>query len=406
MVGLFSPLDLELNLSPGVLTPPLRCLLVASCNDAQSFKMGAQQFQRYLGTRISVSTARRYTECDGALCLAARERNRHLSPDQPEVEGSAVDPEVGDTLQSEPAAIPVNNIDVLELLEETGVQKPGPGTAPEADPKENLHLPKSPKMWVSADGAMVRLVGGSWREVRILVVGVVQPAPHPKDPERVRTTEQSYYARLCGSAKHFIEEVGEEVIRRKVYKSAITGAGSDGADWCQALFNRWCPRAERILDIYHAGCRIAEFLKAHYHGLPDVAERQRKSTMEKLKERGPAELLNTLRTWSTMEGPGQEAAAKQFAYFESRESLLQYPKMREKGIPFGTGCVESANQPVLHARMKGAGKFWAAENVNSMLVLRCALCSNRWDEEMAAIPAERERQRLLRREARLAGAKK
>ncbi len=127
--------------------------------------------------------------------------------------------------------------------------------------------------------------------------------------------------------------------------------------------------------------------------------------MEKLKERGPAELLNTLGTWSTMERSGQEAAAKQLAYFESRESLLQYPKMRQKGLPLGTGCVESANQHVLHTRMKGAGKFWAAKNVNSMLVLRCALCSNRWDDEMAVIPAERERQRLLRREARLAGAK-
>ena len=361
---------------------------------------------RYLGTRISVSTARRYTECDGGLCLAARERNRRLSPDQPEVEGSAVEPVVGEPLQSEPAAGPVPNIDISGPVEAIGVQEPGPGTTPEADPEENLHLPKSPKMWVSADGAMVRLVGGSWREVRSVVVGVVQPAPHPKDPERVRTMEQSYFARLCDSAKHFIDEVGDELIRREVSKSAVTGAGSDGADWCQALFNRWCPGAERILDIYHAGCRIGEFYKAHYHGLPDVAERQRKSTMEKLKERGPAELLNTLRTWSTMEGPGQEAAAKQIVYFESRESLLQYPKMREKGLPFGTGCVESANQHVLHARMKGAGKFWAAKNVNSMLVLRCALCSNRWDDEMAVIPAERERQRLLRREARLAGAKK
>ncbi len=100
MVGLFLPLDLELNLSPGALTPPLWRLLVASCSGAHAFKMVADQFLGCLGTRVGVSHAPRCTESAGASCLAARVRNRQLSPDEPGVEGSAVEPEIGRTLQS------------------------------------------------------------------------------------------------------------------------------------------------------------------------------------------------------------------------------------------------------------------------------------------------------------------
>lgn len=73
--------------------------------------------------------------------------------------------------------------------------------------------------------------------------------------------------------------------------------------------------------------------------------------------------------------------------------LLDYPGLRAAEWPIGTGAVESANELVVEERMKGPGMHWGEAHVDSMLALRNAECSRRWDQGCAATAARLTRER-------------
>lgn len=84
---------------------------------------------------------------------------------------------------------------------------------------------------------------------------------------------------------------------------------------------------------------------------------------------------------------------------------MQYPVCLAQGWPIGSGAVESGNKVVVEARLKGAGMHWAHNNVNRMLALRNALCSDRWAEARSQVLNQQHlhvrRMRQARRERHL-----
>ena len=58
---------------------------------------------------------------------------------------------------------------------------------------------------------------------------------------------------------------------------------------------------------------------------------------------------------------------------------LNYTTYTRRGLPLGSGAVESAIRRVINLRLKGNGMFWTAENAESMLQVRCQLLSTEWD---------------------------
>ena len=56
-------------------------------------------------------------------------------------------------------------------------------------------------------------------------------------------------------------------------------------------------------------------------------------------------------------------------YFGDAE-LFQYAALRAKGIPIGSGTVESAIRRVINLRIKGPGLFWYLQNAEKMVFLR------------------------------------
>lgn len=322
---------------PGELTPLLHERLVKAETAAKSFAAGADLFVTFTRTRVSEATARRYTERAGAV------------------------------------------MEALEALE------PCPHERSPAAPAEVKPSAGDPRpAWVGADGVFVRLVGGGWREVRTVSIGRVEPPRMVEGKERVTTTDLSYFSRLTESAEVFIDLAAVEFQRRGIADMPLVGAGSDGAEWCQHLFDRYCPEAERCLDFYHAGERVHAFSKALWKD-GTLSEWYAGDQLHTLKHQGPNRLLAALGCWSQAgsEAKVREAAGAQHAFFAARRELLDYPGIRAKGLPIGTGNAESANLHVVQDRLKGPGKFWGREHVNPMLALRNAWCSDRWDEAWA-----------------------
>lgn len=341
----FSPLDEELGLLPGRLTPRLHETLVRLSTTQPSFAKASAELAWHTGTVVHADTARRRTEAAGAVLVA------------------------------------YETAEAARILRE----HPEPPAGPD-------------KLLFSVDGAMVPVVGGQWKEVRTLAVGHVQPPkPGPEGPI-IQTTELSYFSRMTESSS-FAELALVELHRRGIERAGQVGAVVDGAGWCQGFIDYHYPEAVRILDLPHAGEHLTAIgqTAGSAGALLSPADQQR--LRDDLRENGPHGVLSELRPL-VAPFPADADVQTHLAYLESRQAQLQYPQFVAAGWPIGSGMVESANKLVVEDRLKGAGMHWETKNVNPMLALRNAFCNDRWDKLWTVIEQGLRQQVSVRRQAR------
>ncbi|MBA3405722.1 MAG: ISKra4 family transposase [Gemmatimonadaceae bacterium] len=340
----FFPLDDELALLPGRLTPRLLEELVHLAI-WMPFAQAAKQLKRSTRVELSEPTVRRQTLAAGAAYVAVQSAQaEHI-------------------LQTCP---------------------PCP-CAPEC-------------VVVSADGAMVPLRHGEWAEVKTLVIGERDPAAPAGDLHTL-----SYFSRLSDAAS-FGDAAVVETHRRGVAAADRVAGVVDGAEWLQGFLDLHCPDAVRILDFPHGVEHVNLVGQAVFGAGTPEASTWLATQRHTLKHEGGAALLSALR--SLMEAhPEAEGCRVPMAYLSKRVKQMEYPLFQAAGWPLGSGVVESANKVVVEGRLKGAGMRWARDNVNPMVALRTVVYSDRWDEGWADIvralcEGEREGRTRRRRQRR------
>jgi hypothetical protein len=328
----FFPLDEELELLPGSLTPHGHEMLVRLAG-WMPFEKASQLFEDFMGIQVSKSVSQRYTEAAGAAYEA---------------------------LQTE---------EVERLEREAPLAPAG------AD-----------KMQMSTDGAMVPLRHGQWAEVKTLVVGEVQEPVQEGGERVVHTRNLSYFSRKVTS-EVFERLALVEIQRRGVENARQVASVNDGADWEQSFTDYHRPDAVRILDFPHAGDHISEIGEFLYgEGTPETKQ-WLEERLHQLKHSGPAELLAEFRTLQNQH-PEEKAVSGNLAYLEKRISQIQYPQFQAEGWPIGSEIVESGNKLVVEARLKGSGMHWADGSVNPMLAIRNILCSDRWKKDWPKVAVQ------------------
>jgi hypothetical protein len=320
----FFPLDEQLACGRGGVTPTVHELIVL-LGTHLPFACAAQLLERFVGVRISPSTVRRFTETAGvALCA---------------VETAFVE-RVGRELPDAPVG-----------------------------PAEQL---------MSVDGAMVPVVGGEWREVKTVAIGAIH-----RTPDGPCTTDQLSYCSRMSDVETFSQSVTGECHRRGTARARVVAAVADGAPWCQQVFDDQVPGSVRILDFPHAVGHLAEVAEAVF-GRATTAANAWLALHRRILRDGDPELVLTALADVPVTTAADPAAAELIrdqvlAYFTKRRPQITYAAFRARGLPIGSGAVESANKQVVEARLKGAGMHWTPDNVNPMLALRAAWCSDRWD---------------------------
>jgi hypothetical protein len=267
--------------------------------------------------------------------------------------------------------------------------------------RETPPAPTGPdKLYLSADGAFVPLVGGVWEEVKTLVIGEIAAPVLEKGEPVVHTRNLSYFSRLT-EVETFKRLALVETHRRGVETAGQVGAVVDGAEWLQGFVSWHRPDALRILDFPHASGYVGKIGQATFGAESPELSVWFKRQLHELKHQGPAEVLAELHDM-VLEHP--QAAAlelpKTLAYLEKRKSQLQYPTFQAQGWPIGSGATESGNKLVVEARLKGAGMHWARTHVDPMLALRNIVCNDRWDETWPQIVVYLRRQEAHRRAER------
>jgi len=320
----FFPLDDELQLLPGGLTPRLQEQLTR-LGAWMPFEKAAVLLQDFTRVAVSEDYARRHTEDAGAAYVA------------------------------------VQTAEVERLERDTPVPPPGPA-----------------KLCLSADGAMVPLVGGVWAEVKTLAIGEVAAPVWEKGEWVVHTHAVSYFSRLADN--HTFERLAlVETHRRGVETAGQVGAVLDGAEWLQGFVTFHRPDAVRILDFPHGAEYVGKMGQAVYGDGTPESQAWLPPHLHRLKHDGPREVLADLRALIQAH-PALPELADPLAYLEKREAQMQYPAFQAAGWPIGSGTVESGNKLVVEARLKGSGMHWARAHVDPLLALRNIVCNDRWEE--------------------------
>ena len=344
----FSPLDEALDLLPGELSPRLVEGLVR-CGVKVPFAQAAEDLRFFCGVWVSEDTARRQTEAAGAAYVA------------------------------------VQDAELARLERELPPPPQGP-----------------PIQQVSADGAMVPLVHGKWAEVKTLAVGTVTTVVGKDGPE-VCTRDLTYFSRLTDAAT-FTRQARVELHQRGTQTAELVVVLGDGSVWIQAIPDTYCPDAVRILDFPHAAEHLTEAAQASLGSQPLLFHTWLAEQMHALKHDTPEPVLAALRLLPTDAAPDPVAAAaardETLGYLEARLEQIQYADFRRRGLPIGSGAMESACKLVVEARLKGSGMHWEPEHVSPMVALRTVLCSKRWAEAWPKIQQELRRRAYAQRLAR------
>lgn len=338
----FSPLDEELGLGAAHLSPWLVEGTVR-LGTWMPFERVPAALAFFTGVQITAETARRLTEGAGAALVAA------------ETEAAAV----------------------LER------EQPDPPAGPAVQQ-------------VSADGAMVPLVGGEWAEVKTVAIGRVVR----QTDGTVQTQDLSYFSRLADH-ETFARLAWGELYRRGTPTAGVVAGVMDGSEWLQGFLDYHRPDAIRILDFPHAVEHLAAAAQVTF-GPGTVAtcawlEAQRHT----LRHGEPGDVLAALRALPTAAAPDSASAEAvrdaTLGYLTKRWAQIQYLTFAAEGYPIGSGIVESGNKLVVEARLKGSGMHWARANVDPMLALRDAACSDRWEAAWPQLCQQHREQQAARR---------
>jgi len=186
-------------------------------------------------------------------------------------------------------------------------------------------------------------------------------------------------------------------------QAEVVAFRSDGAPWIwdrlEWVIRRVGLKAKQVslgLDWCHAAHHISLALESL------VAEAERKRVFKKLRKwlkagswrQVVAELMSLA---VAADLPSTAPVWTEIAYLDRHgsEGHLDYATYRRRGLPSGSGAIESAIRRVINLRMKGNSIFWEEENAEAMLALRGLVLSRRWKTTFAKITESMARDRRL-----------
>jgi len=185
-----------------------------------------------------------------------------------------------------------------------------------------------------------------------------------------------------------VERVGQLLYRAALRvglgaRTKIHGVG-DGAKWIADQMKRvFCKNVKYLIDFYH----VSEYLAAAAeYGWTSEKEKWREENQNLLKQSKYEEVLQKISLrlpidWKEKKEEDVEdtPVEKCYRYLDNRKDQLDYKDAIEKGLPIGSGEIESSHRYVIQKRLKIAGAWWRPDTAEWMLNLRVLRANNDWN---------------------------
>lgn len=224
-----------------------------------------------------------------------------------------------------------------------------------------------------------------WREPKVLTIYVLNA-----EGKRDRTVPSVIDGTL-GDADAVFDLLRYHLLRLGAHQAEELTLIGDGAKWiwtrAQGLRGALGLAPERfheIVDYFHAVERLGDFAKSREAWSPEYRSTWTKVQKDRLKKGRIDEIEAALHQMSKSD---PEGLAKERPYWDRNRERLRFAAFRERGLPLGSGAVESSVRRVVNLRLKGASITWTEEHAEGVLHLRAHSKSGRWAELEGAVLA-------------------
>jgi hypothetical protein len=220
-----------------------------------------------------------------------------------------------------------------------------------------------------------------WREPKVVILFEVD-----KKGRMVRGSRPFIDGTLQGPDA-LIELVAFHLHRTGAAKAKVVTFAADGApwiwkrlDWVVAQVKLDPCRVVEVLDWCHAVHHVSVALAALPLAEPERKERY--NGLRRLLKEGKSRIvIKELETLAA--GEDEDSSVwREIRYLtkHSDAGRLRYNCFRCRGVPMGSGAIESTIRRVINLRLKGNGIYWTEDNAEAIFQLRAAVVSGRWDE--------------------------
>ena len=221
-----------------------------------------------------------------------------------------------------------------------------------------------------------------WREPKVLTIYVLG-----EDGRRDRTVPSVIDGTL-GDADAVFELLLFHLRRVGAHKATEVTFVADAAPWiwkrapglCEAL-GLDSERFHEVVDYFHVVQRLSEFSKSQ--AWTEEYRQGWYATQKRRLKAGDIEAIEAVFRQIFKRDP--EELKKQVEYFSAHRERLRYAPFRERGLPIGSGAVESSVRRVVNLRLKGSSVAWTEEHAEGVLHLRAQAKSGRWRELERAV---------------------
>jgi hypothetical protein len=152
----------------------------------------------------------------------------------------------------------------------------------------------------------------------------------------------------------------------------------DGAPWIWNQATTLWPEATQIVDLYHAREHVHEIAGLLAETLGDELDTWVAERLAELDAGNIKALIAAARKPLPRDGKCV-ALDKALPYFENNTHRMQYAHFRNLGMFVGSGVVEAGCKAIIGQRLKLSGMRWSVPGATSIIALRCAEGSGRWD---------------------------
>ena len=251
---------------------------------------------------------------------------------------------------------------------------------------------------VEIDGGRVRVrtviktvrVGGKrkrkpfrveWREPKVVIVFETD-----KKGRMVKGSRPVIDGTLQGPDV-LIELVAFHLHRLGAAGALVVTFAADGAPWIWARLD-WViakvgldpVRVVEVLDWCHAVHHLSLALAAM--GLVEDRRAAEYSRLRVLLKAGESAIVIAALEALAVGQPAASVVWRELGYLSRHAAAgrLRYQSFRRRGVPLGSGAIESTIRRVINLRLKGTSIFWTEENAEAVIQLRAAVVSGRWEE--------------------------
>jgi hypothetical protein len=213
--------------------------------------------------------------------------------------------------------------------------------------------------------------------------------PSTEPPEALRQKPEllvrTYVASTC-SSDAFGPMVAAEAADRNFMNANHKAFVGDGAAWIWKLHQQYFPKYEAIVDFLHVLGHVFAAAKAaqtraegRWALFQAWAEACWKGEVGRVIEalqslRDPLGPLSKAELEGLADDDPRKIVIQELGYLENNQKHMDYPRYRQKGLPWTSSHVESTVK-LFNRRVKGTEKSWGEAGAEAILQLRAAFLS-------------------------------